>query len=79
MQCRTIGAMIAAEMEALVEKRESVTLCLLVRFVFGDQSIDLRCNEPADRCLAPRSQNFRLSDRLPIEAHGKILRHVFYV
>jgi hypothetical protein len=79
MQRRTIDAMMAAEMEAFVEKRESVTLCLLVRFVFGNQSIDLRCDETTDRRLAPRSQDFRLSDRLPIEADGEILLHVLYV
>ncbi len=71
--------MMAAEMEALVEKRESVTLCLLVRFVLGNQSIDLRCNEPTDRRLTLRSQDFRLSDSLPIEADSKVLLHVLYV
>jgi hypothetical protein len=79
MEGRAISAMVAAEMKAFVEKRESLTLCLLVGFVFGNQRIDLRCNEATDGRLALSSQDFRLSDRLPIEAHGKILLHVQYV
>jgi hypothetical protein len=79
MQDRTIDAMTAAKVEALVEQRERLTLCLLVRFIFIHQRLDLRGKKTTDRRVSSRSQDFRLTDRLPVEADGNVLLHVYYV
>jgi len=52
---------------------------LLVRFIFADQCFDLRGKKTTDRRVSSRSQDFRLPNRLPVEADGNILFHVFYV
>jgi hypothetical protein len=76
MQNRTIDAMFAAKMKALVEAREGALLRLLVGFVFVNEGFDLRGNEAADRDISPRSQDLGLPDRLPVDADRNILLHV---
>lgn len=65
----------AAKMKALVEERQRVTLCLLVGFVFVNHGFDLGGNEAADRGLSPRSEDFRLANRLSVQTDRYILPH----
>ncbi len=52
-----------------------MTLCLLVGFVFVNQGFDLGGNEATDRRFSPRSQDFRLANRLPVETDRYVLLH----
>src|SRR5260370_34638327 len=68
----------AAQVKALVEKRESLPFSAFVRFFVAHEMIDLLSKEGADGGLAACGQDSRFFEHLPAEAYRHILFRVWH-